>query len=147
MVNGSLRPLGAYVRGSSAWIVWQTARDSLSSRLRQLESDPHVHRDVVRHLRGTLADLELAAIAYRDWERARSVADSVEVTRGGSSAGLENLPGWGDTSEVAASLGCSKRWVTALIQQGKLAATKRGRAWFIDLDSVEDFKRRGAVAA
>jgi hypothetical protein len=82
MVTGSQMPLGTSVRGPSAWILWQTARDSLQSRLRQLELDPHVHRDVVRHLRGTLADLELAAWQYRDWESARSAADSAEPSWG-----------------------------------------------------------------
>jgi len=58
-------PLGANVRGASAWIIWQLLRESLPTRIRQLEVDPGVHRDVVRHLRGRAADLEEAARQYR----------------------------------------------------------------------------------
>jgi hypothetical protein len=147
MVTGSQMPLGASVRGPSAWILWQTARDSLQSRLRQLELDPHVHRDVVRHLRGTLADLELAAWQYRDWESARSAADSAEPSWDVLDAGLDRPPGWMDTGLAAASLGCSERWVTTLCLTGRLAATKRGRAWTIDPESVEDYRLRGVDAA
>ena len=66
----------------------------------------------------------------------------------GADAGLENpLSRWVGVSEVAVMLNCGPRWVTALCQQGRLAATKRGRSWFIDPTSVEDFKRRGVEAA
>jgi excisionase family DNA binding protein len=144
-------PLGVHLRGAALWVVWVTARDCLQSRLRQLSSDPNVHVDVVRQLRGALDDLELGARAYRDWEAARSVsvvADSVEVAGGGSDAGLGNLPNrWVDVGEAAMILGCSKRWVTALIQQGRVVAAKHGREWRIDPSSVEDFKLRGANAA
>jgi Helix-turn-helix domain len=139
MVTGSQMPLGASVRGPSAWILWQTARDSLQSRLRQLELDPHAHRDVVCHLRGTLADLELAAWQYRDWESAPSAADSAEPSWDVLDAGYTGL--------AAASLGCSERWVTTLCLTGRLAATKRGRAWTIDPESVEDYRLRGVDAA
>ena len=44
-------------------------------------------------------------------------------------------------------LNCGPRWVTALCQQGRLAATKRGRSWLIDPSSVEDFQLRGVNAA
>jgi hypothetical protein len=54
-------PLGANVRGMSAWILWQVSREALQVRIRQLELDPYVHRDVVRELRSTAADLEEAA--------------------------------------------------------------------------------------
>jgi excisionase family DNA binding protein len=146
-VTGRL-PLGVHLRGAALWVVWVTARDSLQSRLRQLERDPNVHRDVVRQLRGVLADLELGAQQFRDWELARSAADSGEVAGGGSDAGLGNpLNGWVDVGEVAAMLNCSPRWVTGLCQQGRLAATKHGREWRIDVSSVEDFKRRGVEAA
>jgi excisionase family DNA binding protein len=141
-------PLGVHLRGPSVWIVWQTARDSLLARIGQLERDPGVHRDVVRQLRGTAADLEMAALEYRDWEQSHSAADSAEVESVGSGAGLENLPNrWGDTGLVAAELGCSERWVRALCSSGRLAATRRGREWRIDLDSVMNFKRRGVNAA
>ena len=46
-------PLGANVRGSSAWIVWQLLRDPLRTRIRQLELDPGVHPYVVRQLKAT----------------------------------------------------------------------------------------------
>jgi hypothetical protein len=49
-------PLGVHLRGAALWVVWVTARDSLQSRLRQLSSDPNVHVDVVRQLRGALDD-------------------------------------------------------------------------------------------
>ena len=89
-------PLGAYVRGSSAWILWQVLHEPLRARIRQLEADPHVNRDVVRHLGGTAADLEEAALQYR--EVACSAADSAEQPWGGSDAGLENPPDrWVDT--------------------------------------------------
>jgi excisionase family DNA binding protein len=145
-------PLGVHLRGAALWVVWQTARDSLRSRLRQLEMDPYVHRDVVGQLGGVLAELELGAPQFRDWESARrsvsEVADSVEVPRGGSDAGLRNPPNrWVDVGEVAAVLNCSARWVTALCQQGRLAAVKVGRSWSIDPESVRDFKQRGANAA
>jgi excisionase family DNA binding protein len=140
-------PLGVHLRGPALWVVWQTARPQLELRLAQLERDPGVHRDVVSHLRGTLADLELAAHEYRDWELARNATDSAEVPQGGRDAGLGNpSQRWVDTSEVAASLNCSKRWVTQLIQQGRLVAAKRGRSWSVDLDSVEDYRRRGVAA-
>jgi hypothetical protein len=140
-------PLGANVRGSSAWIVWQLLRDPIRARIRQLELDPGVHRDVVRHLRGTAADLEMAALEYRDWEMVRSAADSVEAPGSGLAAGLDCPSRWVDAGSVAASLGCTVRWVTQLCLVGRLAAVKQGRIWRIDVSSVEDFKRRGVEAA
>ena len=147
MVRSNRPPLGASVRGPSAWILWQTTRDSLRSRLRQLELDPGVDRGIVRGFRNTIEDLKLAAHEYRDWELARNATESAEVPQGGRDAGLGNpSQRWVDTSEVAASLNCSKRWVTQLIQQGRLVAAKRGRSWRIDASSVEDFQQRGANA-
>jgi hypothetical protein len=144
-------PLGACVRGPSAWILWQTARDSLRSRLRQLQLDAGVDPAIVRGFHNTIEDLELAALQFRDWEMARrsvsEFADSAEVPGGGDSAGLESPPRWVDAGLVAASLGCSVRWVTQLCLTGRLAATKRGRSWLIDPSSVEDFQLRGANAA
>jgi excisionase family DNA binding protein len=143
MVMSSSRrpPLGVHLRGPAVWIVWQLLRESFPARIRQLELDPGVHRDVLRQLRGALDDLELGARAYREWEAARSlseVADSIERLRGGSDAGLENpSQRWVDTSEAATILDCSPRWITALIQQGRLVAAKRGRSWRVDLDSVK----------
>ena len=69
------------------------------------------------------------------------------MPRGGSDAGLGNLlvGGWswrgGRHVELQSALGY---W---LCQQGRLAATKHGREWRIDVSSVEDFKLRGANAA
>ena len=106
--------------------------------------------DVVRDLRVTAAAIREAARQYRELvDRSRSVvAASVEVAGGGSDAGLEHpLSRWVDVGEVAAMLNCSPRWVTALCQQGRLAATKRGRSWLIDPESVEDYILRGANAA
>jgi excisionase family DNA binding protein len=82
-------------------------------------------------------------------ESSRSeVAESVERLRGGSDAGLENpLNRWVEVSEVAVMLNCGPRWVTALCQQGRLAATKHGREWRIDAASVDDYRRRGVEAA
>jgi excisionase family DNA binding protein len=148
MVTGSSRPpLGANVRGPSAWIVWQTARDSLLSRLRQLEVNPNVDRSIVRGFRNTIDDLELAAHGYRDWELVRNAADSVEVDSAGADGDSGCPPQRWGVGKTAASLNCSPRWVTALIAQGRLAAVKHGREWRVDVDSVEDFKRRGADAA
>jgi len=145
------RPLlAASVSGAPAWILWQVSRDALQLRIRQLERDLYVNPQVVRDLRLMVAGLEEAARQYRALvDRSRSeVADSVEVPRGGSGAGLGSLPNrWVDTSLVAAELGCSERWVTQLCLTGRLAATKRGRSWLIDRDSVEDFMLRGADAA
>jgi excisionase family DNA binding protein len=151
MVMSSNRPLlSASVSGSSAWIIAMLLRESLPARIGQLERDPHVPGDVVRDLRATAAGIQEAARQYRELvESSRSeVADSAEVDSGDVGAGLGNpSQRWVDTSEVAASLNCSKRWVTQLIQQGRLVAAKRGRSWRIDVDSVEDYRRRGAVAA
>jgi hypothetical protein len=47
--------------------IYQILREPLAHRIGQLERDPFVHSDVVRHLRGTAADLEMAAYQYRDW--------------------------------------------------------------------------------
>jgi hypothetical protein len=140
-------PLGANVRGSSAWIVWQLLRDPLQSRIRQLELNPGVHRDVVRQLWGTATDLEMAAREYRDWFDARSVAESAEVPRGVRDAESGCSPRWVDARSTAASLGCTVRWVTQLCLVGRLAAVKRGRTWFIDPESVQDYKQRGGNAA
>jgi hypothetical protein len=144
-------PLGANVRGSSAWIVWQLVREPLWTRIRQLEIDPNVDAAVVRQLKGTAADMESAAQQYREWQQACSatgVTDSVEVPFASNVAALDcSSRGRGTASMVAASLGCSTRWVTTLISQGKLAAVKRGRSWSVDLSSVEDFKMRGVNAA
>ena len=52
-----------------------------------------------------------------------------------------------DTGSVAASLGCSERWVTQLCLTGRLAAIKQGRTWFIDPESVQDYKQRDTNAA
>jgi excisionase family DNA binding protein len=60
---------------------------------------------------------------------------------------LKGPLGWGTASMVAASLGCSTRWITQLCRMGQLAAVKVGRSWSIDPDSVQDFKQRGANAA
>jgi hypothetical protein len=139
-------PLGASVRGPGAWILWQTARDSLRSRLRQLEVDPGVDRGIVRGFRNTIEDLELAAHEYRDWERARSAADSAEASVSVLDAGLDCPSRWVDAGSVAASLGCTVRWVTQLCLVGRLAAVKVGRVWSIDPDSVRDYKK-GADAA
>ena len=78
MVSSRL-PLGANVRGTSAWIIWQILRDPLQARIRQLEVDPGVSRDVVGALRGTAADLEMAAREYREWIAARSASESSEA--------------------------------------------------------------------
>jgi excisionase family DNA binding protein len=143
------RPLlSASVSGSSAWIIYQVLHEPLRVRIRQLECDPAVSGEVVRHLRVTAAAIGEAARQYRELvDRSRSeVADSVERLRGGPDAGLGNpLHRWVEVSEVAALLNCSPRWVTALCQQGRLAATKHGREWRIDAGSVEDFKRREAA--
>jgi excisionase family DNA binding protein len=114
-----------------------------------LQLDAGVDPAIVRGFRNTIEDLELAALQFRDWEMARrsvsEFADSAEVPGGGVSADLGNPPRWVDVGEVAAALNCSTRWVTALCQQGRLAATKHGREWRIDAGSVEDFKRREAA--
>jgi excisionase family DNA binding protein len=145
------RPLlSAAISGPSAWIVHQLLAAPLKHRIEQLQRDPHVPRRVVDDLQGTAAAIQEAARQYRELvDRSRSVvADSVEVPRGGSGACLGSLPnGWVDTSLVAAELGCSERWVTQLCLTGRLAATKRGRSWLIDRDSVEDYILRGADAA
>ena len=140
------RPLlSASVSGSSAWIIYQVLHEPLRVRIRQLECDPAVSGDVVRHLRVTAAAIGEAARQYRDL--VAEVADSADVSAASSSADLENLPnGWG-VAEVAASLNCSRRWVRALIAQGRLVAAKRGRSWVVDVDSVEDYRRRGFDAA
>jgi hypothetical protein len=137
-------PLGAYVRGPSAWIVWQLLHEPIRARIRQLEVDPGVPPDVVHALLGTAADLAMAAGEYREWTR--SVSASAEAPRSGLDACLDRPSGL-DTGLVAASLGCSERWVTQLCLTGRLAAVKRGRSWFIDPESVEDYKQRGANAA
>jgi hypothetical protein len=135
-------PLGAHVRGANAWILWQAARDVLLSRLGQLERDPAVHAGVVRGFRATLDDLELAAVEFRDWERSRrSAADSAEVTGRAFGAESDSPPTGLDAGTVAEVLGCTERWVTQLCLTGRLAATKRGRMWSIDPESVEDFKK------
>jgi hypothetical protein len=141
-------PLGACVRGSSAWIIWQLVGDALRVRIGQLERDPSVPRNVVRELRAMAADLEEAAAQYRALvDRSRSVvAEATEVPPGGVDAVLNRPLGW-DTGLVARELGCSERWVTSLCAMGRLAAIKRGRAWLIDPVSVEDYKLRGADAA
>jgi excisionase family DNA binding protein len=145
------RPLlSAAISGPSAWIVHQLLAAPLKHRIEQLQRDPHVPRRVVDDLQGTAAAIQEAARQYKELvESSRSeVADSVEQPRGGSGGALENpLNGWVDVGEVAAVLNCSARWVTALCQQGRLAATKRGRSWRIDASSVEDFMLRGADAA
>jgi hypothetical protein len=143
MVSSRL-PLGACVRGPSAWVIWQLLGESLPARIRQLELDPGVHRDVVRQLRITEADLKEAAHQYRDWSAERS--ESVEVPNSADLGGLERPLGM-VAREAAAVLGCGERWITQLCLSGRLAAVKRGRTWFIDAGSVEDFKRRGVYAA
>jgi hypothetical protein len=132
------------VRGPSAWIVWQLLHEPIRARIRQLEVDPGVPWDVVRALRGTAADLEMAAGDYREWTR--SASESAEVPNSGLDACLDRPSGL-DTGSVAASLGCSERWVTQLCLTGRLAAIKRGRSWFIDPESVQDYQQRGANAA
>jgi excisionase family DNA binding protein len=138
--------LGASVQGSSAWIVHQLLNAPLQQRIRQLECDPHVPGEVVRHLRMTAAAIGEAARQYREAvTSAVSVADSVEVNSGGTDAGLGQLPNRWGVAETAASLGCSRRWVRALVSQGRLVAVKAGREWRVDVDSIEDY-RRGVAA-
>jgi excisionase family DNA binding protein len=137
--------LGAFVSGSSAWIIYQLLHESLPRRVRQLECDPNVSGEVVRHLRGTAAAIEEAARQYR--QLVSEVSDSTEVRSGGSGSQSDSPLRWGTAGLVAETLGCSPRWVTQLIAMGRVSATKRGRSWLVDLDSVEDFKRRGLNAA
>ena len=134
-------PLGVHLRGPALWIVWQTTRPQLEMRLAQLERDPGVDPAVVRQLRGVLADLELGAQLFRDWQAVRNVADSAEVSVGGSGAGSEYPYRWG-VAKVAAELNCGPRWVTTLCRTGQLAAIKQGREWRIDPSSAKDFQRR-----
>jgi hypothetical protein len=145
------RPLlSAAISGPSAWIVHQLLAAPLKHRIEQLQRDPHMPRRVVDDLESAAAAIREAARQYKELvESSRSeVADSVEQPRGASGAGLGNpLSRWVDVGEVAAVLNFSPRWVTALCQQGRLAATKRGRSWAIDWDSVVDFQRRGVDAA
>jgi hypothetical protein len=101
-----------------------TARDSLLARIRQLERDPGVHRDVVRHFRGTLNDLEQAALEFREWERVRSAAESAEVSAGVLDGGLERP--WLDTKSAAVILGCRERWVTQLCLTGRSGGGQAG---------------------
>jgi hypothetical protein len=140
-------PLGAHVRGPSACIVWQLLRPPLKSRIAELQRDPNVDPQVVRGLKQTASDLQSAAGQYREWAAARNAADSAEVPNASVDAGLKGPLGWGTASMVAASLGCSTRWITQLCRMGQLAAVKVGRSWSIDPDSVQDFKQRGANAA
>jgi hypothetical protein len=140
----SQMPLGACVRGSSAWIIWQLVRDSLQSRIHQFERDPGVHPGVVRQLRGTATDLEEAARLYREWASC-SAAEAIEAPPSGLEAVLDRPSGL-DTGSVATSLGCSERWVTQLCLTGRLVAVKVGRVWSIDPDSVREYKK-GADAA
>jgi excisionase family DNA binding protein len=139
------RPLlAASVSGSSAWIIHQVLHEPLRVRIEQLQRDPRVPGDVVRDLRGTAAGIQEAARQYR--ELVTEAADSVEQLRGGCGAGLENpSQRWVDTGEAAANLNCSPRWITALIQQGRLVAAKRGRSWRVDVDSIDDYQRREAA--
>jgi uncharacterized protein YegP (UPF0339 family) len=112
MVGGL--PLGAHVRGSSAWIVWQLLRAPLETRIAQLQRDPNVDPQVVRGLKQTASDLQSAAGQYRDWAAGRNAAGSAEVPTASVDAGLKGPLGWGTASMVAASLGCSTRWITQL---------------------------------
>jgi excisionase family DNA binding protein len=141
--------LAAPVSGSSAWIVWQLLDAPLQQRIRQLEVDPHVPGEVVRHLRGTAAGIEEAARQYREWSTgsATSATEATEVSHRGGGAGSGLRPAGMDVGSVAAGLGCSPRWVTQLIAMGRLAATKHGRSWRIDPDSVRDYLQGGAVNA
>jgi hypothetical protein len=138
------RLLAVPVRGPSAWILWQLVGDSLRVRIGQLARDPSVHPSVVAELRGLEADLRLAAAQYR--ELVAEATEATEVPRGEVVGGLEGPTGM-DVVEVAANLNCSTRWVTTLISQGKLVATKKGRSWLVDAGSVADFQLRGANAA
>jgi hypothetical protein len=144
------RPLlGASISGSSAWVIAMLLRESLPARIGQLERDPHVPGDVVRDLRATAAGIQEAARQYRELvESSRSeVADSAEVDSGGVGAGLENpSQRWVDTCSAGTILNCSTRWITALIQQGRLVAAKQGRSWLVDVDSIVDYQRRGVAA-
>jgi hypothetical protein len=140
MRTSSRPPLGAYVRGPSALIIWRDCHEVLQERLRKLELDPGVHRDLVRSFRNTIGDLETAALESRDWEMARAATDSAERSGSVLDAGLER-PSRLDTKSVAAILDCQERWVTQLCVTGRLVAIKRGRAWEIDPESVEDFKK------
>src|SRR5215218_3345172 len=97
-------PLGAHVRGSSAWIIWQLLRAPLETRIAQLQRDPNVDPQVVRGLKQTASDLQSAAGQYREWAAARNAA---EVPNASVDAGLKGPLGWGTASMVAASLGCS----------------------------------------
>jgi hypothetical protein len=145
--DGRSPPLGVHLRGPSVWVVGQVLHEPLLARIRQLALDPGVDPTVVRQLRGTAADMEMAAHQYRAWEAARNATESTEVLQGGLAAGLDCPFRWVDAGSVAASLGCSMRWVTQLCLVGRLAAVKRGRSWLIDPDSVRDYMLRGANAA
>jgi excisionase family DNA binding protein len=136
--------LGAFVSGSSAWVIHQILHQPLAMRIRQLSVDPHVPAEVVRDLRMTAAAIGEAARQYR--VAVTSVADSAEVSGGGVGGDSVHPPlGGVDTCEAAVLLNCSERWIRALIAQGRLAAAKQGRSWFVDLDSIEDYRRREAA--
>lgn len=45
------------------------------------------------------------------------------------------------TPEAAAELNVSRAWVWRLIKRGTLAATFRGRDWWVETEEVERYKR------
>jgi hypothetical protein len=139
-------PLGAYARGPNAVITWRDCREVLQERLRKLECDRWTNPALVRGFRAWVSDLEAAALAAQDWDRARSATESAEVPGNALETRLERPPRL-DTKAVAVILDCEVRWVTQLCVTGRLSAVKRGRMWEIDPDSVEDFKIKEGIPA
>jgi hypothetical protein len=80
-VNGR-PPLGAYVRGPNAVLLWRDCREVLLDRLRRLERDPDIRSDLVRGHRAMVEDLEMAAREYREWDLARAATESAARSRG-----------------------------------------------------------------
>lgn len=102
-------------------------------------SGSEVDRQVAREIQGALAQLREAARQLRERRREMptaaptSVSGSAEVADSRSSADCEL-----SSSEAAAELGVSVRWIRGLCLSGSLAATRRGRTWWITRQALDD---------
>jgi excisionase family DNA binding protein len=111
---------GVYLPGWACAVLDRMALDALRREVRGQHSD-------LDYVLGAVHD---AALWFRVAAEAGSRLDATEIRSASSSAV--------DTTTAAARLGVSPRRVRQLIATGRLAATRIGSCWAIDVDTLTD---------
>ena len=122
---------GVYLPGWACAVLDRMALDPLRREVRGQYSE-------LDYVLGAVHD---AALRFRVASEAGSRLDTTEIRPASSSAV--------DTTTAAARLGVSPRRVRQLIATGRLAATRIGGCWAIEVDTLTDhaaLRRKDAIA-